>query len=60
MSKLTMTIKITFYDFWNLRKAANQEFLTQMVRVLEVVQAGLKSPEHDAFVQQLQKYTSLK
>ncbi|WP_334912864.1 hypothetical protein [Nostoc sp.] len=55
-----MTIKITFYDFWNLRKAANQEFLTQMVRVLEVVQAGLKSPEHDAFVQQLQKYTSLK
>ena len=32
----------------------------QMVRVLEVVQAGLKSPEHNAFVQQLKKYTSLK
>ena len=27
----------------------------QMVRVLEVVQAGLKSPEHTAFVQQLKK-----
>ena len=27
----------------------------QMVQVLEVVQAGLKSPEHSAFVQQLQK-----
>ncbi|AUB40752.1 Endonuclease, Uma2 family [Nostoc flagelliforme CCNUN1] len=27
----------------------------QMVRVLEVVQAGLNSPEHDAFVQQLKK-----
>ncbi|MBE9006133.1 Uma2 family endonuclease [Fortiea sp. LEGE XX443] len=27
----------------------------QMVRVLEVVQLGLKSPEHNAFVQQLQK-----
>ncbi|MEH2198562.1 hypothetical protein [Nostoc sp.] len=24
----TMTINITFYDFWNLRKAANQEILT--------------------------------
>lgn len=32
----------------------------QMVRVLEVVQLGLKSPEYDAFVQQLKKYTSLK
>jgi Uma2 family endonuclease len=32
----------------------------QMVQVLEVVQLGLKSPEHDAFVQQLKKYTSLK
>ncbi|MEH1921659.1 Uma2 family endonuclease [Nostoc sp.] len=32
----------------------------QMVRVLEVVQAGLNSPEHNAFVQQLKKYTSLK
>jgi Uma2 family endonuclease len=27
----------------------------QMVRVLEVVQLGLKSPEHNAFVQQLKK-----
>ncbi|MBD2514034.1 Uma2 family endonuclease [Nostoc sp. FACHB-973] len=32
----------------------------QMVQVLEVVQGGLKSAEHNAFVQQLQKYISLK
>ncbi|MBH8571858.1 Uma2 family endonuclease [Nostocaceae cyanobacterium CENA369] len=41
--------------FPGLWLAVEELLNNQMVRVLEVVQAGLKSPEHAAFVQQLQK-----